>query len=75
MNTTKEYNPGDTICTCRIGEDRYEIKRAILFTCGADRKDYNECAFCSSDCELLGVSPFCNIHNIYFIKIQPKEQQ
>ena len=34
MNTTKKHNPGDTICTCRVGEDRYEIKTAERLICG-----------------------------------------
>lgn len=69
MNTTKKHNPGDTICTCRVGEDRYEIKTAERLICGTLSED---CHFYSKE-TCPSFTRICLEHNIYFIKIQPKE--
>lgn len=74
MNTTKKHNPGDTICTCRVGEDRYEIKRAGQNACGSILTGYTSCAFFDTDCNKHGLFDYCCKHDIYFFKIQPKEQ-
>ena len=67
MNTAKKHNPGDTICTCRVGEDRYEVKREGKM-CGAYRE---ECAFLWNDEDCPSkLMQLCYNHNVYFIKIE-----
>lgn len=69
-----KHKEGDKICTGRINGQRYEIKRTSYGCCGSDADGYCACSFFNTDCEEAGGYPLCS-NELYFIKIDEKEQQ
>ncbi len=64
------HKDGDLICTGRIKDERYEIKRATNGFCGSIKDDYCSCSFFESNaCIEEGGYPLCT-NNVYFIKIE-----
>lgn len=66
----KHKEPCSTICTCKIKDERYEIKRSEYSSCGSRLTGYTSCAFFDTDCNLEGVFDYCTKHDVYFIKIE-----